>query len=316
MQEVYEKLNKVIDLIRFIFICLSAFYGVIWFYCAINLPSGWIYNTIINFIPDIIRTLFRYPYIVNNNRQVDMSFLIVAVVFFGFYLIAMYLVKWTDDQAYKCELGNIEQRKKIENLVNAELEEENKQLIMEYDNAAVLIKLHFNYLIDPNIIENRTEISDVEKESYTQLIKNTNFPYQIKRGRYNNQAYFIIEKFWNIEHFISTILKVIKGIYKENLAKEIKTSFTISVDAIRSFDKYISELKNLSKILSFEYRNKVVVTLPFVRRYEMKENKIFDLHTIGTSRYFEKIEDENGRIRFDTQDFELYYIRFKNKKTH
>lgn len=315
MQKLYEKLNKLIDLICFSFIYLSGFYGVIWLYCAVNLPSSWIYNSIINFLPSIVKS-FSNPYIANGDKQVDMSFLIVAFVFFLLYFVALYFVRWTDSQAYQCELHTIEERKRIEDIVNKELEVENQNSVMQYKSAIALIKLNFNYLVDPNIIEEKLNVSEIEKKSYTKLIANTNFPYHIIRGKADNQAYFILDQFYCVEHFIMTMLKVMKSIYKENIKNDIKTTFHFTLDALKRSDDFQEELKNLVKISSFHYTNKVIVTLPFVRRYESKENRVFEFYTMGTSRYFEKIEGNsaNPARQFKTQDFELYYIRFNKDK--
>ena len=90
MQETYEKLNKLIDLIRFIFMCFATFYGAIWFYCAVGLPSAWIYNSPINIIPWIVQSLF-HPYITSPFGQIDMSFILVSVFFLLLDFISSYL---------------------------------------------------------------------------------------------------------------------------------------------------------------------------------------------------------------------------------
>lgn len=315
MKIILEKIQKLFEVLQFICALTAVMYGFIWFYRAFQLPYT-LDNAIAECIPNIFRFLFSNPSVNFQGVVIDMSYLFASISIFLLNILIVFITGFIERGVYELEMLEIQNKDREERVLNAELEREHNTKTLEYDNFVALVDLNFQYVLEANAVSDKVDFDVLKQHCFEIFMKKLELPMGSKIGIENKKLLICVNNFDVFDRIVADCLEILKALYKANKEKKVITSFIFSTDATKSIVEIEETLKILEKITTFNYRNKIVVTTNFLSRYDYSLNDKMEAKTMGISRFFGKRSiDSRGQVQYESEDFELYSMKFKTEKT-
>lgn len=223
-----------------------------------------------------------------NNHAGSVVFFVCTFMIFLVYILSKFK-KFLDacfvelrDLQYKCEL-------KKENKLNEELHYETNRQIMQYNSAALLIKLTAKDLSIDSYYLNNCSFDDFEKaknlkeqEIFKELYKQLSYVKECSFSKAGNNLLINLKDLDKIDKVLNYLDLTLKKISHSLKKEHWKMTFYIAVDAYN--DKYPlkSCYPSLQQLVNLKISDSIVCFENFCNRYYKVENGLYEAFLKGS----------------------------------
>jgi len=310
MNDGYKKLHDIASIAKVACATIGFFYLIAWVLLFLNFPFMGPVDFFFEPFAKLIRVfgIWKVDFM---ERSVDMTYVLAGVILMMIYPVFSFVAEKIKNIIQKREFEEIRMKERDQHTLNKSLEREYLEEIMAYSRFAVLLELILKPIVDPNLLDSKINLKELREKNYQEIknsmkVKYPSMDYQITDER----IHVILGDFKHFDEFLQDFLSAVNILSANNKKMEIETGFNLTLDAIRADENKKDSLDFMTKISSFNYKNKAIATGAFTTRYELEKKRMFNVVTAGISRFFEKEHDENGQPVYI--DFELFSLK-KNK---
>lgn len=304
MKTTLRKLFEFFNILKVASMTLAALYLLFWFYRFFNFPLTDILYPIFDFFITPIKAMFETVQIYNG-AVIEMGYFIMGVFLIFVSFVFGKIENFVLELERRNELMELALKQKMQNKINAEMEKEYTNEILNYKYFSAFVIYKISYFNELAAMQDKISLSNIIDRSYkntTSLIRQ--YEPKVVSDKYGASVFIREADFENCDDIITSIIEAIKVVKKQNANDNIKTDFMIVLDAQADKKASYKSYETLVKVSGMDYFNKAIVTASFKARFDLiKDKSIYMTDTLGYAAV-DKVGDGS----------ELYLLKTKPDK--